>query len=349
MRRGMRTSTVCVSAGVRSDQSNTGREGRSGGAAATGGAGAAGGAAAVANPSTASVPAARWPSPALSSLAPSASAPARALAAGAPPRPFADVAESPSGEAPCEGGTDVSLVVVVATFIASLMQSGSRSAPPDSVRRARAMRTRFRPGRSRPAACMVHARLYCGPRLAAAAHRAGRRAVRPRVGVRLPFPPAPARVRACARAHGAARTRANCAYTHKHKHRAHALHARSHRHDTLSRSGALFFASGTCALGTLSNVKSSRGLDCPGAGTASSTTGAPCFLTRFTMTAVPLERLGAQRLAPLHQRLALGPNLVALGLANFSVRVRLGVAHPNPNPNPNLAHGVDVEAVHPLE
>ena len=43
------------------------------------------------------------------------------------------------------------------------------------------------------------------------------------------------------------------------------------------------------------------------------------------------------------------PNLVALGLANFSVRVRLGVAHPTPNPNPNLAHGVDVEAVQPLE
>ena len=67
------------------------------------------------------------------------------------------------------------------------------------------------------------------------------------------------------------------------------------------------------------------------------------------MTAVPLERLGAQRHAPLHQRLALGPNLVALALAHFRVRVRLGVAHPNPNPNPNLAHGADVEVVHPLE
>ena len=42
------------------------------------------------------------------------------------------------------------------------------------------------------------------------------------------------------------------------------------------------------------------------------------------MTAVPLERLGAQRLAPLHQRLALGPNLGALALANFRVRVMLG-------------------------
>ena len=62
-----------------------------------------------------------------------------------------------------------------------------------------------------------------------------------------------------------------------------------------------------------------------------------------------LERLGAQRLAPLHQRLAHGPNLGALALAHFRVRVRLGVAHPNPDPNPNLVHGVDVEAVHPLE
>ena len=62
-----------------------------------------------------------------------------------------------------------------------------------------------------------------------------------------------------------------------------------------------------------------------------------------------LERLGAQRLAPLHQSLAHGPNLGALALAHFRVRVRLGVAHPNPDPNPNLVHGVDVEAVHPLE
>ena len=65
-----------------------------------------------------------------------------------------------------------------------------------------------------------------------------------------------------------------------------------------------------------------------------------------------LERLGAQRLAPLHQRLAHGPHLGALALAHFRVRVRLGVAHTtltDPNPNPDLAHGVDVEAVHPLE
>ena len=65
-----------------------------------------------------------------------------------------------------------------------------------------------------------------------------------------------------------------------------------------------------------------------------------------------LERLGAQRLAPLHQRLAHGPHFGALALAHFRVRVRLGVARPtltDPDPNPNLAHGVDVEAVHPLE
>ena len=37
-----------------------------------------------------------------------------------------------------------------------------------------------------------------------------------------------------------------------------------------------------------------------------------------------LERLGAQRLAPLHQRLAHGPHLGALALAHFRVRVRFG-------------------------
>ena len=66
-----------------------------------------------------------------------------------------------------------------------------------------------------------------------------------------------------------------------------------------------------------------------------------------------LERLGAQRLAPLHQRLAHGPHLGPLALAHFRVRVRLGgwLARTltDPNPNPDLAHGVDVEAVHPLE